>query len=621
MYKISVPVGCDTMIMHGAKETLEQVKRFDADRVFICLEYYITDPAERDKAIKYLKEFVPFFKKAGLEVGIWIWTFMFREDTEFECMTGIDGSRYTRYACPTDPDFVSFALGFIKELASCGPDLLMFDDDFRYGFFGKAPGCLCKNHVKMINGITGEDHTAEELYPLIRNGGKNKYRDAYLKANGDAFRSFAGKVRSAVDEVDGSIRFGFCTCMTGWDIDGVDAAEIARLLAGDHTKPFVRLIGAPYWASKQNWGNMIQDTIELERMEAAWTKYPDIEVMSEGDVFPRPRIQCPAAFLEGFDTALRAAGCTDGILKYGIDYHSRPDTETGYARLYERNKPIYEWIDRHFAGKSSLGVRVYSSMKKFGEAEYPSKFSASNDPEHLFFPMAARSLAYCSVPTVYGGAGTYGAVFDENARNLPVGALDNGTVIDIAAADILTKRGVDCGLRNVGGVEHTMIEKFADGDTIDVYNALIYEAKFDNKAEILSYAEVNGKTIPMSVFYENEAGMRFLILNVDPRQSDPAVMRHRKRSRQYAEFAERLGRKLPVYINDCPELYVQCKTDGKETVAGLWNFFADPVMDGVAELDREYENIEFFNCEGRLQGDKVYLSDIPPYGFAAFRIY
>lgn len=621
MYKISVPVGCETMAAHGAKETLEQVKRFGAERVFLSLGTYITDPDEFARTLKHLREFIPVFKNAGLEVGIWIWTFMFGGDTPYQCITGFDGSKYLQYACPSDKDFMRFALGYIKELVSCGPDMLMFDDDYRYGFYGCMPGCLCKNHVEKINEITGEKHTQEELFPLIRNGAKNRYRDAYLTANGYYFKEFAKSVRAAVDEVDPSIRVGFCTCMTGWDIDGVDAAEIARLLAGDKTKPFIRLIGAPYWAVKCNWGNMLQDTIELERMESVWTKADDIEVMSEGDVYPRPRTKCPASYLEGFDTALRAAGCNDGILKYGIDYYLKPDTETGYARLAERNAAAYDWIDKNFSNKTSCGVRVHSTMKKFASAEYPTKYGAVNDPEHLFFPMAARSLAYCSVPTVYEGEGVCGAVFDENARALDLSVLKHGTIIDIAAADILTARGVDCGLRSVGDRFRIFTEHFADGDTMGNSGAVIYDAEFDEKAEILSYGLQGGKKIPVTLFYENGNGERFLILNINTRESDPGAMQHSKRSRQYADFAARLGKKLPAYVNDCPALYIQCKKNESETAVGLWNFFADPAMDAVLELDREYENAEFFGCEGLLDGDRVHLSDIPPYGFASVKLY
>ena len=96
-------------------------------------------------------------------------------------------------------------------------------------------------------------------------------------------------MRESVDSVNTEIRLGTCTCMSSWDIDGISAKDTAYILAGN-TKPFLRLIGAPYWAVERNWGNCIQDVVELERMESSWTREEEIEIMAEGDAYPRPRI-------------------------------------------------------------------------------------------------------------------------------------------------------------------------------------------------------------------------------------------------------------------------------------------------------------------------------------------
>ena len=53
---------------------------------------------------------------------------------------------------------------------------------------------------------------------------------------------------------------------------------------------------------------------------------------------------------------------------------------------------------------------------------------------------------------------------------------------------------------------------------------------------------------------------------------------------------------------------------------GLWNFFADTAIDPVVELDGEYSGIEFLNTNGKLDKNKVYLSDIPPFGFVGFEV-
>ncbi len=57
---------------------------------------------------------------------------------------------------------------------------------------------------------------------------------------------FSKTLRNAVDEIDKTIRLGYCLVYEVWDYGETDAIEIAKALAGD-TKPFCRTAGAPYW--------------------------------------------------------------------------------------------------------------------------------------------------------------------------------------------------------------------------------------------------------------------------------------------------------------------------------------------------------------------------------------
>jgi hypothetical protein len=535
--------------------------------------------------------------------------------------------------CPTDEKFVAFATDYISDIAKCGVSLILFDDDFRYGFHSDAPACLCDRHIEIINEITGERSTREELERHITSGTKNKFRDAYLQANGDALRHFAVSIRTAVNKVDPHIRIGACCCMTSWDIDGTDAYEIAKLLAGE-TKPFARLIGAPYWAVKKNWGNALQDVVELERMESAWTKRDDIELMAEGDVYPRPRINCPASYLEGFDTAIRVAGCTDGILKYGLDYTSRADYETGYAVFHERNKSIYSAIDNAFTNKTSCGVRVYQSMKKLSEMILPTKVNDRVDIQDLFFSRAARALACNSIPTVYDGDGVCGIVFDENARKLPLSALNKGLILDIAAAEILTERGVDVGLTDIlsplredsSSIVVGMEEHFLHNDNyISIIGAPVYDIVIARSAEVLSDLQTAKAKLPLSYRYENAAGQRFFVQAC--RYYTPGYsfsdnyLRCWARRRQLTEVIPWLcGKQLPAVLADAPQTQLLVsKGEGAMSVAVL-NLSYDEVIDPVIRLDEAYKQITCVNCTGMVVGANVQLSTIPPFGFAAFEV-
>lgn len=621
MYKISVPIFNINIKRNDREKTLEELKRFDAKRVFLALNRYELDNAKREKAMAELADNCRFFREKGFEVGTWIWTFWLKDNTEFKNMRSIKGTEIKEYMCPTDEKFVQFATNYIKEAAKCGVSIIQLDDDFRYGFLSDSPACLCDGHIAEINRITGENSTREELEKHITSGRKNKFRDAYLKVNGDSIRSFAKAIRAAVDEVNPEIRISLCSCMSSWDIDGTDAYELSKILAGN-TKPLVRLIGAPHWVVHKSWGNSLQDVVELERMESAWTKKGGVEIMAEGDVYPRPRTICPASYLEGFDTAIRVSGCTDGILKYGIDYISNANYETGYAAFHERNREVYERIDSMFGLKNHVGIRVYESMKKISDMVMPTKVNDTVNIQNLFFSKAARTLAFNTIPTVYEGNGICGIVFDENARNLPLEALENGLILDIAAAEILMERGIDVGVEDIG--EATTCgeeEHFVNNNHILTQGATIYNIKLKETAEILSDVETPYGILPMSYRYENTAGQRFLVLNINTRSSADNVLKHYERSRQYAEQVQWLsGKKLPAYVYGNPALYMQCKKGNNSMAVGLWNFFADTAIEPIVELDKKYSEIAFLNCDGRLDGDKVYLSDIPPFGFVGFEV-
>lgn len=622
MYKITVPVMNENLKRCGLERTLEELKRLDAERVLLALDTYETDPEKRKEMVEELADNCRFMKAHGYEVGTWFWTFLLKDNKEFRNMRSLSGKEIPETMCPTDDKFVAFAAEYVKELATTGVDLILFDDDFRYGILSDTPACLCDGHIEAINRITGEQADLEEISRQIQTGGRNKVRDAYLQANGDAFRRFAAAIRAAVDEVNPDIRIGACACMTSWDIDGTDAYELAKLLAGN-TKPFVRLIGAPYWAVRRNWGNCVQDVVELERMESVWTRKGEIEIWAEGDAWPRPRYNCPSSYLESFDMAIRAAGCTDGILKYGLDYHTNADYETGYAKAHERNSENYKGIQELFSDKESCGVRVYESMKKVADLVVPTKVNDRADLEDLFFSKAARTLSHNAIPSVYEGEGVCGIVFGENARNLPLTALKKGLILDIAAAEILTERGVDVGLLAIGDCAQDGSEEhfFYNNNCHLAQAEMVYDITLKASAEILSDMKTSKGVFPVSYRYENPDGNRFLVLNLNTRFGKLGLMKTYERSRQYAEQIPWLsGEKLPAYVYGHPSLYMQCKKKDTAMAVGLWNLFADIAVEPVVELAEVYSEIRFLNCSGRLDGDKVYLSDIPAFGFAAFEV-
>ena len=81
------------------------------------------------------------------------------------------------------------------------------------------------------------------------------------------------------------------------------------------------------------------------------------------------------------------------------------------------------------------------------------------------------------------------------------------------------------------------------------------------------------------------------------------------------------GEALPAYTYGHPSLYMQCKQSENYLSVGLWNFFADVAIAPVIELGEKYSGIKFISCSGRLDADKVSLSDIAPFAFAGFELF
>lgn len=622
MYKVSIPINCDKFHRTLDKKLLlDELKAFDADRVMLNFEteldghVVLYNEDDYNRQLDYMREACIFFKQNGYEVGAWFWGLQFDEGFSFTEIKTLNGNYAKHFACPTDKSFLEKFAQCLKDIAGLGVDIILLNDDLRFGAWNGF-GCVCENHIKMICDDLGEQLEEEQLIKLILNGGKNRYRDAFLRANRSSLEGYAQKMREAVDEVNPNIRLGFCACMSSWDIDG-DAFELARIFAGN-TKPILRLIGAPYWSASKGNVSRLQTIVELERMEASWNQYSDIELIAEGDVYPRPRLYCAANYLEGFDTALRASGCVDGILRICMDYVSNVGYEKGYLQKYLKNKPIYCDIEKHFTNKKHTGIRIYESQHKVSAMQNPNVLGGELDAQQLFYSSAATVLSSSAIPTVYEGKGVTAIAFGENAYNLTEDCFENGLIIDALAAKILTDRGFDVGIHSLGDAMPINFQYICNSDNYIIAKSCnIFDTEINTHAEILSYGAKRTEEL-LNVFcyrYENQKGQRFLVFNCNARGNE-MLLRHYANAKIIADNVKWLsGNKLPAFCYGNPNLYIQCKQDEQSMAIGIWNFFEDEVISPIINLGQEYESAEFLGGNGTLYKDYVQLTDIQPFEF------
>ena len=617
MYRLSVPVML-TSPHFEPQRILEDLEQQGAERILLALPPLSTDETVQNRIFEKLAGAISFFKENGLETGVWFWTFWVEGKNDFTPITGFGGRKSANEKCPLDPNFLDFAASVIRKIAAMNPDIILYDDDFRLGNLDSGTGCLCAYHrveMKKRLGTLPEG----DLFQVMFSGKPNAVRDAYLDAAGESLKNFCRKMREAVDSVNPDIRLGACSCMSVWDTDGVDSFTLAGLFAGN-TRPLVRLIGAPYWAENRFFGNRLEDVIELERMERGWYDGNDIEIFSEGDSYPRPRYRVPASYLEIFDTALRADGSFDGILKYMLDYTSSEDYERGYLEKHADSSLFTAEIDRIFGEKDAVGIRVYAALHKLRDTDFTGRNATVSTIDNAFFPLESRALAQNSIPTVYKGTGCAGIAFGENARHLPDSAYAKPLILDMAAARILTELGKDVGLAGVGESCQAYgwhFPAFAD-ETVNLYSsgAFVCPVTLKENAVVHSQFDIpDGSRIPACFTYTNGDGERFIVITFEADRAPEAVMRNYMLPRQIAQLLKAFDSALPVECFGNPDLYILCKTDEKQMAIGLWNCHADYASGVRIKLEAPYKKAQFIGCSGRLERGVLVVDRIGAYEY------
>lgn len=634
MYYINVPTIVDNGHFNKEK-TLAELRRVGADRVVLALSRDVDAAFSTRENLSLLKELITYFETNGLETVVWLGETLGHSAAgvkfygQYGHIRHLDGQEIAAF-CPTDQVFTADFTNWVKNVAKAGAKMIMLDDDFRLGCRGGI-GCACDRHMAMVEKNLGRPITREELMREAFSGKGGSVRDAWLKAQGDSLRDFCRAVRKGLDEVNPKARLSYCACLDSWDTSDTDPEELCKIMAGS-TKPFIRLIGAPYWSVKGFQNASLGEVIEYQRNEKRWITDPEIEVFSEGDSYPRPRNMVPAAVLEGYDSALRADGSLDGILKYMLDYVSDADYETGYADAMVRNLPLYEAIEKNFKAKKAVGVRPYNILHCLKQADLDaSRTNLVNEIQQSIQAPSIRFAVNNSLPISYEDDQPL-LLFGENARHVKREELSRGAVIDYPAACILKERGFDIGVtfqRTIGD-EYTAASfndvpvEYAIGEkTIFRLNGVLKTESYQvgEGVEILTQYKVGAKTMPGWAKVETKDGMRFLVLPfcMQDAMSDGGWVSGYAHRRILLEILPWLNREKldAITLGNNPMLYEMVKKNEEGLAIGVWNFYADKIPTLEISLKESWNQVEFINCEGHLEDGKAIIdSTVYPYEFA-----
>jgi len=639
MNKVRVPVMKEILNDAEREEIIKRLRDAKVDSVFLCTLWSLDNQKKYERELEELRENIPIFEANGFEVAVWLGSTIGHSAPlagidesigSWVPWTGVSGNVCDGCFCPLDERFSEAIIRWVKDVAETGAKIIILDDDFRMSDRGDSQGCLCDLHLAEFNRLVGENLTREEVVNKVFTGKKNRYRDAYYQMQGDTLKNFAAKMRAAVDEVDETIRLGYCCPPAGFNVDGTNAVELSHIFAGK-TKPVLRLGGAPYWGKMDS--TMVSFCTETERLIQTWCDGEGIETFSELDSYPRPRFSIPASFMEASDTILMADGRLCGSLKYMADYSASPRYETGYFDAHCKNLWLYDEIQKRFDGKRAVGLNIFEVHNKLRDMDWPEEFCGVNQRlgSQLLPPTSVRWMRNLSLPLTYDNPDSASVVFGENAAYITPEMRKKGMVLNMRSAYILHEQGIDVGYTEMTYAGVPIKERYLDeNEIINIMDGVgVYALKHKPGARIVTEFYVDGKAVPGVYEYENADGERYLVFPFweynakEPKTSlsgyvvkphwlgeDPwyALMRNYCRTRQMIKSIEWLNQKpMDAVCTGYPYLYILTKKDEKSLTVGLWNLSMDEITNPVVILGESYSTLECVNGEATLNEKKVQL--------------
>lgn len=616
--RLYVPLMNENITAENRSVYAEMLKACGADFVFIATareNLFVND----GQVFSHLAENIRYFENSGFECGVWVQAFGFGAAArnhlvprdKYTKIKSVTGNVAIDAFCPECERYTADYLAFIRRIAQAGIKMIMLDDDL---CLAARPGigCFCDHHIRLMEQELGETLAGKDLPALFFTGKPNRYRTAWLKANRTSLLSFAAKARKQINEIDPAIRMGFCAGYTSWDMEGADAIELTKTLAGD-TVPFLRFTGAPYWVPRNRFAGLRLGAVnELARLQEKWCRDTGIEVFAEADSYPRPRYKIPASFIECFDGAVTASGGM-GDLKYLFEYYAQPSNEPGYVKHHIRNQPLYDYLHRHFDGKTACGVQIAERMHRFGDADLPDRFAGEKRLKEYALSPAAAMMSALGIPTVYDENPEIAVAFNNNVKAFE--KLPKKVITDLKGAELLKESGIDVGFVTAKAAASPYFECFGKnlvpvGDSGEYYDCALRE-----NARVLSSFEGAAGYFPAAYTYDN-GECEFLVLTFDAYTVlyDSPLFISYGRQNQLMDF---IGNRY-CYIKNEPGIYQICKRNQQETALFFENLCEDALFDFDISLDRAYSGVDLFGAEGELRGDALHItSSVAPYAMFA----
>ncbi len=556
-----------------------------------------------DKATLLCKKYMLFKEKLasmGLSCGIlvqasvghgWLLGEMFSFQTHVNFCDGVA----TRVCCPCDTGFQEYIYSAMKTIASCQPDCIMIDDDFRTIWF-KGEGCACPLHMEMFNKRANTSLTREQLWKIVNEKGEKskEYTDIYIETQKESLIHTAKVMRAGIDAIDPSLPASYCCCGNNAEF----AYEIASVLAGEGNPITVRINNGNYTPAGARF---FSRAFHRASTQIAKLKGKVDVLLAETDTCPQNRYSTGAMSLHTHYTGSILEG-TNGA-KHWITRLITYEPESGraYRRVLAKNFGFYEHLAELQPTLRWRGCRIFvPSTPDFTYGRVKEEWDGWSYCvlERLGLPMYFSS-EMGGVTCLEGDVDS--RLSDDDILKL----LSHPVILASDTAKNLCERGFSKYLGVTVGPwsgKTPYRELLSNGATLPIQQKTMGIYPISNDVTVESYVcnsndDTNFERLfPAVTVYKNELGGTVAVFCGSPvaefRLDTAFSFLTYSRKQQLIKMISEMG-ELPVYYPNDEEVYFRCAdmVDGRMFCA-VFNIGLDPVDE--LEVCCEFEAKRFY---------------------------
>ncbi len=540
----------------------------------------------------------------GIEVGWWCLPTLKTGPSPFQAIVDISGKPSPISTCPLD---ARFAADFCRRvqivLRHARPGIMLLEDDFQLSNHpGFRLGCFCPEHLKRFAQYAKRACSREELEQCFTATPPRdvELRKLWARLSHDTMVEFSRKLRRAVDEVAPDTRIWQCEPGTT-DLDGGLSCDVARALAGDRTRPCIRIYGTQYGSSdigRDIPANMAHAMYSAEHLPA------DFELLHESDTYPHNRYFSSASLMRSIMTGAMMMGC-DNSLFIGAQYLDNHLEEFGYFQMYRQNMLKFRELQRCVRDGELDGCQVL----------YKPEFEFIRADQTWVGNSGANCLKNCT-----SLLGRFGIPYTTRERRVKLlsraaaeclsdaelrSVLGSAALIDMDAALLLQARGfgrdwLGVSVECVGSIPATEEVILPVADCPATRGRMMYNfAHAPSGTEAASYGKLtlygaealteyrgprDRVLQPGLTRFVNRYGGKIAVLGCSFSNQSSNLYNYRKKELLHHLLTWLNSEKLPAVVLDAPNVWILCNNNARRTILMVTNFSPDPIEDLSIEV-------------------------------------